>query len=233
MATQRKHIAELIQQNEKTNLENLQLRLKVKSMAGIIQLAVDEQQFLQIDNEQTIDQLATENENLRRLLKISDYFQNDLNVDVVRRAIDDQEKKLQEVELDKLQKEEQKKTQDLELFKSIMTQEIDEQLRRQYDEKFQALAEETAHIVQMSKRKPQNQDEEIQIIMDSPKEEAKYQTTSILKDELQQEAYAEVIVSSKSTDRSSKARSQTQVLAEEEATAIESEFPEFNQLFAG
>ena len=59
---------------EKINLENLQLKLKMKSMTGVIHLAIEEQQFAKFENDQLIEELQTENENLRRLLKISDYF---------------------------------------------------------------------------------------------------------------------------------------------------------------
>ncbi len=42
MHSQRKRIAELMLEKEKTDLENLQLKLKVKEMAGIIHIAVEE-----------------------------------------------------------------------------------------------------------------------------------------------------------------------------------------------
>ncbi|CDW81645.1 UNKNOWN [Stylonychia lemnae] len=168
----RKKIAELIIQNQKTEAQNLQLQLKVKSMTEIIQLSTNEQFFSMQDDQILIEQLEEENRNLRQLISISNFVNQEVTIEEVESALKEEEKLVQEFDYQLMQTENLRKLQELEKIRMELSSDIEEILRQEYEQKFQKLAEETAQLVKESadfnknlQIKPEQQDVETQIFI--------------------------------------------------------------------
>lgn len=137
-------------------------------MYEIIQASVAEQFYSMHENDKLIDQLQSENENLRNLLSLNDVFHNQMSIKEIEGTLRDYEKEQEEFEYEKMQIDNLKKLQELENIRHQLTSTIEDELRHEFEEKFMKLAQETAELVRNKQEKRHSyRDEGVQIIFDS------------------------------------------------------------------
>eukprot|EP00347_Sterkiella_histriomuscorum_P001131 403373207 len=169
----RKKVAELLFQNEKTEAENLQLKLKFQTMHEIMQSAIQEQFYSMQEDQDLILQLQTENEKLRELMNIGEQIHTDINIEEIHKILEESEKQKESFEYQQLQTESMRKMQEIEKIRMELTQEIEELLRQEFQEKFMQLSEQTAQIMKQASEKelrmnksPSLHDEATQMFID-------------------------------------------------------------------